>query len=951
MSTISSGVNSTTSSGLGSINSSTQGTISLGTGLISGLPISDLVSKLIAIDAQPRDNLQNQVTTLGNVKTAWQGLQAQLQALETAASSFSLPSTFQAATATSSNPTVLGATAANGAASGSYLFTPVQLATASQLISSGWANSDSTAVGAGTVSIDLGHGQLNPPTALSQLNGGGGVARGQVLVTDRAGHSATIDLTNAQTVTDVIDAINGAGGINVTASAHGDSIVLNDTSAGSGNLSVAEVNNGATAAGLGLLQSVHSSTLAGSDALSVNGSTQLSLLNDATGVRTQTGADLTINLADGSSLQVDLGSVGTLGDVISQINSAQGNNGRIVASIDSTGDGLQLTDSTTGGNSTSVSEVGSGHTAADLGLLGVADSGSGSHVLHGNRLQAGLNSVLLRDLNGQTGVPAGTIHIKDRSGTQGDIDLSAAQSVQDVIDAINNNTAGISVRASLNSAGDGILLADTSGGGANNFQVTDVGGGQTAGKLNLLTNSSASSVTSGNLSLRYVSENSTLSSLGVAAGKFVITTSSNQSATINLTSAGVKTLGDVIGLINTSGLNVTASIDASGTGLLLTDNAGGSSQMKVAESGSTTASDLHILGTASGQQIDGARRITVNVSPADTLNDVATAINQASNKVRATVISDGSAGSPYRLVLSSNQAGTAGQITFDAGATGLNFATLTRAQDALAFLGNPASASAVAIHPTGNTVTGVIPNVTLTLSGTSGSPVQVTVAPSVDTLVSQLQSFTTALNATIGQIDTLTSYNAATSTRSLLLGDATASQIHDKLFSLIAQPVSGMSGSLTSLLQLGFSTTSDGKSISFDASAFRTAYAANPAAVQTLFTHAATGIGARTHTLLDNLANSADGTIQQQENSIDVRTTDMNAQIAQMNTLLDSKQTRMLLQFSAMEQALSTMQSQMSALNSLMNVNGTTSSSATSSNSNSLSSLFGNLSTARTGSS
>ena len=939
MSTIASSTGTSTSSSIGTTSSTSQGTVSLGVGLISGIPITQLVSKLIAIDAQPMNNLQGQVTTLTNTNTDWEALQAQIAALETSASSFGTAATFQAVTATSSNTAALTATTTAGATPGTYQFTPVQLATNNQLISSGWASGNSTPVGAGTVTLDLGHGQLDPATALSTLNGQAGVARGQILVTDRAGHSATVNLTNAQTVTDVTSAINSAAGIDVTASVHGDSIVLADTSGGSGALSVAEVNNGSTAAGLGLLQSVHSSTLAGNDVLSVNASTQLSLVNDGAGVRTQNGADLNITLSDGSSLQVDLQNVGTLGDVLSQINSAQGNNGRVVASIDSTGDSLQLKDTTGGAGSTSVAEVGGGHTAADLGLLGVADSGT--HVLDGNRLMAGLNSVLLRDLNGQAGMSGlGTISIQDRSGGSATVNLSTAQSVSDVIDAINS-AAGVSVHAALNSAGDGIALTDTSGGTANNFQIADVGGGQTAEKLNLLTNSAATAVNSGNLALRYVSENSTLSNLGVASGKFVITNGSNRSATIDLTSGSVNSLGDVINLIDNSGLNVTASIDASGTGLLLTDNSGGTGQMTVAEDGSTTASDLGILGTASSGQIDGTQRVSISVSSTDTLQDVANAIDKATSAVTATVINDGSAGSPYRLVLSSTQAGTAGQITFDPGATGLNFSTLATAQNALVYMGDPSNANAVAIHPTGNTITGVIPNVTLNLTGTSSTPVQVTIASSTTALVSQLQSFTTALNSAISQVASLTSYNSTTGTSGALLGNGTASQIQQQLFSLITQPVSGASGSLTSLIQLGFSVTSNGTAVSFNADTFNAAYAASPAGVQTLFTQATTGIGARTHALLDNLSNTADGTIEEQVKGNDSQISTMNQQIAQMQSILNNKQAQLLQQFTAMEEGLSTMQSQAAALNSLMGTSS--SSSSSSSGSSSLSSLFNNL--------
>ena len=107
------------------------------------------------------------------------------------------------------------------------------MATNNQLISSGWADSNSTPVGRDRHAGPGPRATVAPATALSTLNGQAGVARGQILVTDRAGHSATIDLTNAQTITDVINAINNTAGIDVTASAQGGSIVLTDTSGGS----------------------------------------------------------------------------------------------------------------------------------------------------------------------------------------------------------------------------------------------------------------------------------------------------------------------------------------------------------------------------------------------------------------------------------------------------------------------------------------------------------------------------------------------------------------------------------------------------------------------------------------------------------------------------------------------------------------------------------------------
>lgn len=95
-------------------------------------------------------------------------------------------------------------------------------------------------------------------------------------------------------------------------------------------------------------------------------------------------------------------------------------------------------------------------------------------------------NVLLKDLsvlNAGAGVDTGKINITDRSGAAAEIDLSSITTVQGIINTINS-TSGISVTASANSTGDGILLTDTSG-GTGAFTVEDLDGGTMAADLGL----------------------------------------------------------------------------------------------------------------------------------------------------------------------------------------------------------------------------------------------------------------------------------------------------------------------------------------------------------------------------------------------------------------------------------------------------------------------------------
>ena len=83
----------------------------------------------------------------------------------------------------------------------------------------------------GTLTIATGGG-LHRSTLLDALNGGNGVQRGLVRITDRDGNSADIDLSNAHSVDDVLDAINADEGVSVTATTSDGQIVITDTSGG-----------------------------------------------------------------------------------------------------------------------------------------------------------------------------------------------------------------------------------------------------------------------------------------------------------------------------------------------------------------------------------------------------------------------------------------------------------------------------------------------------------------------------------------------------------------------------------------------------------------------------------------------------------------------------------------------------------------------------------------------
>src|SRR5690606_38632621 len=133
--------------------------------------------------------------------------------------------------------------------------------------------------------------------------------------------------------------------------------------------------------------------------------------------------------------------------------------------------------------------------------------------------------------------------------------------------------------------------------------------------------------------------------------------------------------------------------------------------------------------------------------------DLVKAINDANISVTASIINDGSAGSPYRLSLSSKESGRSAAFIFDDGGLNLGAVTLTQASDALVFFGASNPAQAVAISSSTNSLTSVIPGATINLVGVSDSNVQVSITRDDSRIVNAVRDLVTKFNDVIAAID------------------------------------------------------------------------------------------------------------------------------------------------------------------------------------------------------
>ena len=150
---------------------------------------------------------------------------------------------------------------------------------------------------------------------------------------------------------------------------------------------------------------------------------------------------------------------------------------------------------------------------ADLGL----DATAVGDTITGRRLLGGLRTVLLDSLDGGAGIgPLGDLEITDRDGGSATVDLSSAETIDDVLKAINAEAA-VDVTAQLNAARNGVELIDTSG-GSGNLVVASGDATDTAELLNLAVDDAVSQVGSGDLHLQVISQNTTLASLNGGSG-------------------------------------------------------------------------------------------------------------------------------------------------------------------------------------------------------------------------------------------------------------------------------------------------------------------------------------------------------------------------------------------------------------------------------------------------
>ena len=793
------------------------------TGLISGISWDQVIEAMLSSEQAHIDSLQNRISENLFKLTTWGSISARLITLQNYGTILSQSSAFQATSAASSDEEILTTTVTGSAQTGLYPLKVYQLSQTHQLISQGFQDTEDEVASANdTITIEVGGGWVDKKTPLSWLNGQTGIYRGSIKITDRSGSSATIDLSGALTIEDVIDAINDNTTIKVTAEIEydagnkvGDALKLTDSSGDSNNFKVEEVSGGTTATALGILADVAATEIHGNDINYISWDTSLDFLNDGTGVYK---GSIQITDRIGGIDTIDLSSATTLQDVKDLIEAGANTNVDVLINSDTNGITIDDTNGTPTQNLI-IEEVGGNSTAQDLGIYTGATGVAGDKV--GDRIIPGLNTVLLKTLNGGSGVGSVTgsddFQITCRDDDPGpastiDVDISSSETVQEVINAINDDAEnGGKITASYDREGNGLFLTDNTG-GTGNLSVTALNLSDAAADMGIEKSVSSDILEGDDLDPQYIARCTRLDDLnggeGVDANKIEITDRSGDSAEIDLSDA--ETMGDVIDAINAaSEIGVTASINSQGNGILITDTTGQSGTLKVEEAGGTTTRDLNIQESSSSTTIDGSFEVTIELSSDDTtLEGVIAAINDADAGVYAAIINDGSGFNPYRLLITSERSGEVGRMIIDpefsAGEV-LELNTTTSGKNAVVVL-EAEQGGSILITDSSNQLDQVIPGITLNLlSVDSTETIYVGVEADIEAIKLSINNLIDAYNSLMDVINAQQSYNADTKQRGgPLFGNMSLMNIRNQLHRALTDPIES-SASLTSIFDLGIS--------------------------------------------------------------------------------------------------------------------------------------------------
>jgi flagellar hook-associated protein 2 len=614
---------------------------------------------------------------------------------------------------------------------------------------------------------------------------------------------------------------------------------------------------------------------------------------------------------------IDAVSDPTVGDLLRVLNELDPT--KLRAELAPGGDRIQLVDLTSGAGNFSVSDIGSGKVASELGIAG----SSGSGTLQGTRLLSGLTTVSLDALRGGRGLGTLTsLDITTADGASAAVDVSAASTLQDVINAINDS--GLAVEASVGTDGGGLRVRDLSGGEATNFTISS--SDDTAASLGLAASTVDVFIEGESLDAQFVARGTRLSELnrgeGVDQGSIRVVDSNDNADVLTLSDGPIETVGQFIDAFNTLDVAIEAQLNETGDGVRLVDTGSGATAFRLEDlAGGTAAADLGLAGKATREIRDDALVFTSNGRQADvfqmgsdeTAAGLVERIRAEGRFVTAALVNDPSGGSS--ISLRSRRGGEAGRLTVQSSGIDLGMRQSAVGRDAVMSIGGEGEAGGTLVRSGDGVFRNAIDGVTLTAKEVTDQPVNISVTSDRSSLESSLDRFVTQYNTLVGKIDELTFYDVNTATAGALFGRSEVLNLEASATRLVNSRLPGL-GSIRSGIDLGFKVDQQGK-LSLDKTKFREQLEAAPEDVERFLTHEERGLVAKIETLIDRYAGEDGGVLLNRTTTLNSQIQSNNSRIGRMSDRLERQRERLLEQFVQMEESIAKLQSNQQYLSAI----------------------------------
>ncbi|MDX2464439.1 MAG: flagellar filament capping protein FliD [Porticoccus sp.] len=340
--------------------------------------------------------------------------------------------------------------------------------------------------------------------------------------------------------------------------------------------------------------------------------------------------------------------------------------------------------------------------------------------------------------------------------------------------------------------------------------------------------------------------------------------------------------------------------------------------------GAGTATTITIdLGTTAGAVFtpnsDPSFDVVIDSSN-NTLEGIRDAINAADGGVTATIVNDGDATNPYRLVLSSADTGAdqSMQISVGAGEVALsdllnqvpggvqNQMETVTAQDAVF------QVDGLDITKSSNTITDVISGVTLTLNAENpASDVIVSVTQDTDSAKTAVEAFVSTYNDLQAEIKKQIDSGASGGTAGALASDSSTRSILSSIRDELNKMPTGITGSYTTLSSIGVSFQTGGR-LALDETKLSDAIQADSDNVAELFS-SADGYATRLDTVVSEML-KFNGSIDTRTNAFEDRISTLEDREVSMESALARTEARMRMRFTALDVLIAGLNSTNNAL-------------------------------------